>query len=80
MFDFWSVYSGERFRASWPSCLLELKALLLYILLMKENIFKCCFLYMVHFGCHGNVNFESNIHIFFFGSIVRSDMDYFEFA
>ena len=20
MFDFWSVYSGERFRASWPSC------------------------------------------------------------
>ena len=21
MFDFWSVYSGERFRASWPSCL-----------------------------------------------------------
>ena len=22
MFDFWSVYSGERFRASWPSCYL----------------------------------------------------------
>ena len=22
MFDFWPVYSGERFRASWPSCLL----------------------------------------------------------
>ena len=21
IFDFWSVYSGERFRASWPSCL-----------------------------------------------------------
>ena len=21
MFDFWPVYSGERFRASWPSCL-----------------------------------------------------------
>ena len=21
MFGFWSVYSGERFRASWPSCL-----------------------------------------------------------
>ena len=20
MFDFWPVYSGERFRASWPSC------------------------------------------------------------
>ena len=20
MFDFWSVYSGERIRASWPSC------------------------------------------------------------
>ena len=22
MFDFWSVYSSERFRASWPSCLM----------------------------------------------------------
>ena len=21
MFDLWPVYSGERFRASWPSCL-----------------------------------------------------------
>ena len=21
MFDFWPVYSGEQFRASWPSCL-----------------------------------------------------------
>ena len=21
MFDFWPVYSSERFRASWPSCL-----------------------------------------------------------
>ena len=20
MFEFWPVYSGERFRASWPSC------------------------------------------------------------
>ena len=20
MFDFWPVYSGEQFRASWPSC------------------------------------------------------------
>ena len=24
MFDFWPVYSGERFRASWPSCLFQL--------------------------------------------------------
>ena len=23
MFDFWPVYSGERFRASWPSCFLN---------------------------------------------------------
>ena len=23
MFDFWPVYSGERFRASWPSCFSE---------------------------------------------------------
>ena len=27
MFDFWSVYSGERFRASWPSCYVMGKAL-----------------------------------------------------
>ena len=25
---------------------------------------KLLFLYMVHFGCHGSVNFEPNIHIF----------------
>ena len=25
MFDFWPVYSGERFRASWPSCSLKVK-------------------------------------------------------
>ena len=22
MFDLWPVYSGERFRASWPSCII----------------------------------------------------------
>ena len=27
MFDFWPVYSGERFRASWPSCYVMGKAL-----------------------------------------------------
>ena len=32
MFDFWPVYSGERFRASWPSCY---PFVLLLILLLK---------------------------------------------
>ena len=28
MFDFWPVYSGEQFRASWPSCYVMGKALM----------------------------------------------------
>ena len=36
------------------------------------------FLYMVDFGCHGNVNFERIICTFL--CIVRSDMDYLEFV
>ena len=30
---------------------------------------------MVHFGCHGNVNFEQNVCIALVLSIVKSDMD-----
>ena len=46
---------------------------------MKDKIFfKMLFLYMVDFGCHGNVNFERIICTFL--CIVRSDMDYLEFV
>ena len=38
------------------------------------------FLNMVDFGCHGNVNFEQIICIFFVLCIVRTDMDYLEFV
>ena len=42
---------------------------------MKDKFFfKMLFLYMVDFGCHGNVNFERIICTF------RSDMDYLEFV
>ena len=44
MFDFWPVYSGERFRASWPSCLtggipdLQVANLLLTLLISTPEI------------------------------------------
>ena len=40
------------------------------------------FLYVVQFGCHGNVTFEGTICIIFMCvlSIVRSDMDYLGFV
>ena len=33
MFDFWPVYSGERFRAFWPSCFLSYGPLKIFLLL-----------------------------------------------
>ena len=52
----------------------------MYTLLMKDKIFLNFVLYMVHFGCHGNVNFNK-LYVFFFFflfcfvlSIVRSDI------
>ena len=42
MFDFWSVYSGERFRASWPSCFMVPKVfepLKFYCTMILERIY-----------------------------------------
>ena len=36
---------------------------------MKDKMFSNVVLYMVHFGCHGNVNFETNIVLALLGQI-----------
>ena len=57
----------------------------MFTLLMKDKILLNVVLYMVHFGCHGNVNFERTLCLFFLFfcfvlSIVKFDMDYLEFV
>ena len=37
----------------------------MFTLLMKDKIFLNVVLYMIHFGCHGNVNFERTLCLFF---------------
>ena len=36
---------------------------------MKDKMFSNVVLYMAHFGCHGNVNFEKNIVLALIGEI-----------
>ena len=55
----------------------------MFTLLMKDKTFLNVVLYTVHFGCHGNVNFERTLCLFLFCfvlSIVKFDMDYLEFV
>ena len=58
------------------SLIQTLKVLLIHTLLKKAKILLMLFLYMVHFGHHGNVNLEVNV--IFVLSTVRSDMDYLD--
>ena len=39
MFDLWPVYSGERFRASWPSCFIRKSIVDTYVAIEVMLIF-----------------------------------------
>ena len=53
MFDLWPVYSGERFRASWPSCFMRNKKNYLSIFVKKIHT------------ASGALSFDDNYGIFF---------------
>ena len=40
MFDFWHVYSGEQFRASWPSCFSIPAAFSLQVIFLLDLAFE----------------------------------------